>query len=148
MTNQFLSQNLCLDSAPTLKSIRVLLVEDEVDIAELLRFILENAGAEVTRLSRATQALSVLQPLRYDILLSDVKLPDYDGEWLIRQIRSHQSPSVRQLPAVAVTSYLREASQNSLITAGFDFFLPKLADPDELIAVLFNALQKEVNQRS
>ncbi len=143
MINQQRNQS---DSTQSLLTgIQILLVEDEPDVATFLLFLLEEAGAEVTVLTEAIPALAILEELRPDVLLSNVKLPDQDGDWLIRQIRTHESEAVRLLPAVAVTSYLREVAAASLLSAGFDFFLPKLTDPDNLIATVLCAVQKEVD---
>ncbi|MBD1868817.1 response regulator [Cyanobacteria bacterium FACHB-471] len=70
-----------------LAELTVLLVEDEPDIAELFTFILEDYGAEVILSNSAIEALGRLGERRPDILVSNVKLPEEDGRWLIEQIR-------------------------------------------------------------
>ena len=84
------------NSLQRLVKIRILLVEDEPDITELLIFILETAGAEVMALIDAEAALAMLQLFHPDILLCNVKLPDNDGNWLIKQIRGHSNSLIRQ----------------------------------------------------
>ena len=93
------------NSLQRLVKIRILLVEDEPDIAELLIFILETAGAELMALIDAEAALAMLESFHPDILLCNVKLPHNDGNWLIKEIRGHSSSLIRQLPAIAITSY-------------------------------------------
>jgi CheY-like chemotaxis protein len=112
-----------LDPFQSLLGIRVLLVEDEPDIQALLVFILETAGAEVVALGYAEIALRRLESRCPDILLCNVRLPLEDGYWLIRQIRTHACVALRELPAIALTSYTRDVSEVEAFNAGFDLFL-------------------------
>lgn len=120
-----------------LKGVQVLLVEDEADIASLLIFVLQEAGATVTLCESAETALSVLEVVRPNILVSNIRLPQQDGAWLIRQIHNHPRPDVQQIPLIAVTSYTREFAASQAILSGFDFFLPKLESPNILIGTIF-----------
>ncbi|MGJ5632120.1 response regulator [Nostoc sp. CALU 1950] len=129
-----------LNSLPNLVGIRILLVEDEPDIAELLIFILKTAGAEVMAFIDAEAALSMLELCHPDILLSNIKLPAHDGDWLIKQIRVHSSSLLRQLPAIAITSYTREVSSRKALDAGFDRFLVKFESPETIVAEIVHLL--------
>ena len=128
------------NSLQRLVKIRILLVEDEPDIAELLIFILETAGAEVMALIDAEAALAMLESFHPDILLCNVKLPHNDGNWLIKEIRGHSSSLIRQLPAIAITSYTREVSSHKALNAGFDRFLVKLESPEEIVSEIVHLL--------
>ncbi|MBD2243887.1 response regulator [Nostoc sp. FACHB-888] len=132
-TDQKINQETELNSLQPLVGILILLVEDEPDIADLLIFILEAAGAEVMALTDAEAAFALVESLHPDILLCNVKLPDHDGNWLIEQIRVHSCPSLRQLPAIAITSYTREVSIYKALHAGFNRFLVKLESPEKII---------------
>lgn len=139
------SENLPLakptsDSARALEGIRVVLIEDSIDEANLLLFVLEEAGAEVTLLTEAETALEVIEKSHPDVLLIDIKLPAQNGDWLIQQIRAHHSQTVSHLPAAAFTAYLREVNAERLLDLGFNVFVSKLADPDELVAALSQML--------
>ncbi len=116
------------------------MVEDEPDIAELLIFILKTAGAEVMAFIDAEAALSMLEFCHPDILLSNIKLPAHDGDWLIKQIRVHSSSLLRQLPAIAITSYTREVSSRMALDAGFDRFLVKFESPETIVAEIVHLL--------
>ncbi|WP_341528072.1 response regulator [Nostoc sp. UHCC 0302] len=140
--NQTSNQESELNSCQHLVGIRILLVEDEPDIADLLIFILETAGAEVIALLDAEAALATLESFHPDILLSNVKLPHHDGNWLIKQIRLHSSLLLRQLPAIAITSYTREVSCHKALNAGFDRFLVKLESPQEIVSEIVHLLSK------
>lgn len=138
MLNLSLEQKSDLEPAPSLVSVRVLLVEDEPDIADLLIFILKGAGAEVIAFTDAESALALLESLHPDILLCNIRLPFEDGDWLIRQIRTHACLQLRQLPSIALTSYTRDVSEANALIAGFDQFLVKFEASivDEILCLL------------
>ncbi|MEH2272049.1 MAG: response regulator [Nostoc sp.] len=143
-TDQKINQETELNSLQHLIGTTILLVEDEPDIADLLIFILEAAGAEVMALSDAEEALILVESLHPDILLCNMKLPDHDGNWLIEQIRVHSCPSLRQLPAIAITSYTREVSSHKALNAGFNRFLVKLESPEEIVDEIVHLLSTDV----
>jgi DNA-binding response OmpR family regulator len=113
-------------------------VEDEPDIADLVTFILHEERADVIAVEQAEDALSLLTTLRPHLMLCNVKLPQQDGDWLIQQVRTHGSPQVQHLPAIAVSSYTRDVAENAMIDAGFDYFLPKPFDSDELVFTILS----------
>ncbi|MEH2128037.1 response regulator [Nostoc sp.] len=139
-TDQKINQETELNSLQQLVGTLILLVEDEPDIADLLTFILEAAGAEVMALSYAEEALILVESLHPDILLCNMKLPEHDGNWLIEQIRVNSCPSIRELPAIAITSYTREVSSYKALNAGFDRFLVKLESPEEIVDEIVHLL--------
>ncbi|MFN6483592.1 MULTISPECIES: response regulator [unclassified Nostoc] len=139
-TDQIMNQETELNSLQPLVGILILLVEDEPDIADLLIFILEAAGAEVIALTDAEEALTLVESLHPDILVSNVKLPEHDGNWLIEQIRVHSRPFLRELPAIAITSYTRDVSSHKALNAGFNRFLVKLESPEEIVAEIVQLL--------
>lgn len=139
-TEQKINQETELNSLQQLVGTLILLVEDEPDIADLLIFILETAGAEVMALTDAEAALALVESLHPDILVSNVKLPHHDGNWLIEQIRVHSTPSIRELPAIAITSYTREVSSHKALNAGFNRFLVKLESPEEIVDEIVHLL--------
>ncbi len=122
--------------AQPLMGLRILLVEDEFDIANLLLFILADAGAEVVWVAQSSDALACLPDIHPDILLSNIKLPDEDGDWLIQAIREAESETFHHLPAIAISSYTREVAEHQMLEAGFERFLPKIFDSDQLIATI------------
>ncbi|MBD2461991.1 response regulator [Oscillatoria sp. FACHB-1407] len=120
----------------SLEGIHILLVEDEPDIADLLLFVLQTAGASVRRCSSAESALLLLESFRPHLLISNIQLLAHDGNWLIQQIRNHPRPDLRHLPALGVTSYHREVSADRALASGFNCFLSKLDSPNTLVEVI------------
>ncbi|MBD2102420.1 CHASE4 domain-containing protein [Leptolyngbya sp. FACHB-261] len=112
--------------------LRVLVVDDETDARELLTFVLEEAGAEVTAVDSTPEALAVLDRWSPSILLSDIGMPGEDGYALIRQIRSRSAAAGGQIPAAALTAYASEEDRTRVLAAGFQFYLTKPIDPVEL----------------
>jgi CheY-like chemotaxis protein len=144
-TNASLAESAIFHDQSTLKGIHVLLVEDELDIAELLIVMLEGVGAHIMWAALAEEALDALEHFQPDILICNVKLPDRNGDWLIQQIRAKELGLPHHLPAIAVTSYSRDFTAKPLLLAGFDCFLSKLQDPHELISTVARLLQQSSN---
>ncbi|PSN76243.1 hypothetical protein C8B47_28330, partial [filamentous cyanobacterium CCP4] len=71
-----------------LAGVRVLAIDDDGDVRELVEFMLQQAGAEVQVMASATEALQQMAAFSPDVLISDVGMPDIDGYMLIRQIRA------------------------------------------------------------
>ncbi|HCF29664.1 MAG TPA: response regulator [Cyanobacteria bacterium UBA11049] len=124
-------------SSFALDGVRVLIVEDEDDIASLLTFILEDAGAEVLTVVYASRALALLEQYQPDLLLCNIKLPDEDGLSLIRKVRTRSAQQANEaLPAIAVSSYAREVNSANVLAAGFQKYILKSTIADELVSAV------------
>ncbi|WP_413201278.1 ATP-binding protein, partial [Nostoc piscinale] len=126
------------DDLPALAGLRVLIVDDEPDIRQLFQIILEEYGIEVTAVASASAALSTLvaNPGGYDVLLSDIGLPEQDGYMLIRQIRELSPELGGQIPAVALTAYATDADYTEALAAGYQMHLAKPVEPMQLVGVV------------
>jgi DNA-binding response OmpR family regulator len=140
VTKQVNAQHIQSSFLPDISFRRILLVEDEPDIAELLILLLSDEGAEVITFHDAETALAQIESLRPDILLCNVKLPHHDGHWLIKQLRLHSCPFLQHLPAIAITSYTRDFPMSLALNAGFDRYLSKIEDLDEIVSEIFELL--------
>jgi CheY-like chemotaxis protein len=107
-----------------------------VDTRELIAFILEQAGAKVTTAVSAMEALQVIAQTKFDVLVSDIGMPDMDGYMLMRQIRAMQSERNSQIRAIALTAYAGEIDQQQALAAGFQLHIPKPIDPEILIEAI------------
>lgn len=119
--------------APVLQEVRALIVEDEAHTRLALQWLLEQCGATVTSVSSAAAAMDALDT-EFDVLVSDVGLPDLDGYTLLAELR--KLPLGATLPALALTAYAREEDRRRAEEAGFAAYLPKPVDPRELVDVL------------
>jgi CheY-like chemotaxis protein len=123
-------------SVPTLQGVLVLLVDDDQDALDMLSLLLAAAGASVRTAASAAEALTLLRWIRPDVLVSDLAMPDQDGYSLIRSLRAIERESGRETPAVALTAYVRVQDRARAAAAGFNTFVKKPVDPDELIGVI------------
>ena len=114
---------------------RVLAVDDEADSLNLLRTVLESAGASVTTAHNAADAIEAMRAHRPDVLVADIGMPGMDGLQLIRAIRQMEEP-VRSTPAAALTAYARSQDRITSLASGFHMHLAKPIDPLELIVAI------------
>ncbi|BAS58902.1 MULTISPECIES: response regulator [Leptolyngbya] len=118
----------------TLAQMDILVVDDDPDTRDLLRFMLEDEGAIVTVAPNAKEALSLLERELPKLLVSDVAMPEMDGFELIGRVR--ELPKGETLPAIALTAYAREEDRQAALRSGFNDYLTKPVDPLELIRLV------------
>jgi PAS domain S-box-containing protein len=119
-----------------LEGMRVLVVDDEEDIRELLLTALCEAGALVESAASAAEGFAALQRFRPQVLVSDIGMPEEDGYSLVQRVRALQSAAGGDIPALALTAYSRGPDQDRALWAGFNMHLSKPVVPDELIAAI------------
>lgn len=112
----------------------MLVVDDNVDAADLLGMFLETSGHRVIVQYSSADALEKAAVEKYDVFVLDIGLPDMDGNELARRLRaSHQSAHAT---LIAVTGYGQEYDKESSIAAGFDYYFVKPANPKLLVELL------------
>jgi two-component system CheB/CheR fusion protein len=118
----------------SLAGLQILVVDDQVDTLEVLKFMLERYGAEVQTVNSARAALATLSEnsSSYDVLICDIGMPQEDGYWLIQQVRSLSPEQGGQIPAIALTAYTREEERQRAIDAGFQRHIAKPIEPAQL----------------
>jgi PAS domain S-box-containing protein len=119
-----------------LRGLHILVVDDETDSREIIGFLLEQAGAEVTTTASAKAALATLEQSKPDLLLSDIGMPDMDGYMLISQVRRLPPEQGGTIPAIALTAYAGELNQQQALAAGFHQHVTKPIEPQELIKAI------------
>jgi signal transduction histidine kinase/DNA-binding response OmpR family regulator len=123
-------------SAPPKKRLsgrNVLVLDDDVDMRDLIRMILEDAGANVLPASSVSSALASLEASTPDVAVSDLAMPGEDGYAFARRVRTSRSEAVRRLPLVAMTAYARAEDRRRVLAAGFDRHVAKPIEPEELV---------------
>lgn len=123
------------DLSIDLSGVKVLVVDDEPDTRELVAFVLEQHEISVTAACSAQEALTILNQSNFDVLLSDIGMPNIDGYMLIQQLRNLW-PQYRQMKAIALTAYAGEINQQQALKAGFDRHISKPIEPLALVQAI------------
>ncbi|MEH2422124.1 MAG: ATP-binding protein [Nostoc sp.] len=127
-----------VDDFSRVDGLQVLVVDDNADTRELIAFILEQSGAQVTAVSSVSEALKALARLSPDVLVSDIGMPDEDGYSLIRKLRAQEALGGEKIPAVALTAFARDEERRLALQAGFQVHVSKPIEPEELVTVVAN----------
>jgi PAS domain S-box-containing protein len=127
-----------LPSVPaiSLNNVSVLVIDDELDARNLLKLLLESAGAVVYLAPSAEQGMEHLLTKSVDVLICDIGMPDVDGYSLMRRIRALNDGQKSEVAAVALTAYARLEDRTEAMSAGFQNHLPKPVEPAEFLAVV------------
>jgi CheY-like chemotaxis protein len=118
-------------AASRTRPLRILLVEDHKDTLRSLKFLLTRLGHQVLGAENMTEALRIADAEQFDLLLSDIGLPDGSGLELIRQIRQK-----REINAIAVSGYGMDDDIRRSQEAGFFEHLTKPINLDRLQEVI------------
>ncbi|MCU0491824.1 MAG: PAS domain S-box protein [Chloroflexaceae bacterium] len=121
---------------PELAGLRVLLVDDQADILDLLQDMLLPCGTIVRTCQDARTALELVQSWQPEVLISDIAMPGEDGYWLISQVRRLAAGAGGSIPAVALTAYVRIEDRLRVLASGFQHYIPKPVEPGELRTVV------------
>ena len=108
---------------------RILLVEDDVALAQLYRGVLRMAGFEATHVSDGWSALRAIEEDRPDVIVLDIHLPGLSGDELLNELAAR--PDTRQIPAIVVTG-----SDIHLAVAQAKEILRKPCAPERLVSVV------------
>jgi signal transduction histidine kinase/ActR/RegA family two-component response regulator len=123
-------------AARGLAGLSALVVDDEHDGKEMVSTLLTRRGVEVRTASSARQALELLDGWAPDVLISDLAMPQQDGFALIRAVRLREATRGGHVPALAFTARAAAEDRLRALSAGFDGYLAKPADPDKLLALI------------
>jgi DNA-binding NtrC family response regulator len=116
---------------------RILVVDDKQSFRFMIKGYLDDAGYQTTCVAGGVEALAKLERCRFDLVLSDMVMPEMDGVTLLRQVRS----SHPQLPFVLVTAHGSVDSAVSAMKEGVDDYLLKPLNREELLVVVERLLE-------
>jgi PAS domain S-box-containing protein len=117
---------------PSLRGLRVLVVDDDRDSLDLVHTILVSLDAEARECASASEGLKVLQEWRPHVLMCDIEMPEEDGYTFIRKVRALDWTQGGKTPALALTAYGRVEDRLRTLSAGYSMHVPKPVDPAEL----------------
>jgi DNA-binding NtrC family response regulator len=122
----------------------ILVVDDDAIVIKSCRRILEAEGFEVSTVPSADKALEALKNYDFDILLIDVKMPEHDGMYLMREIKRNWP----EIPTIVMSGYPTPETIAEVLKLGATLFIPKPFRPDELIKSVRQVLKKVPMKKS
>lgn len=123
-----------------LKNKKILLVDDNCEGLAPLQLILEMQNAEVECLESGLKALDELAVRKFDLLVSDIGMPEIDGYDLIETLRKDADSPNQKIPAIALTAYAQTEDQELALASGFNCHVSKPVDFDEFLLAAKNLL--------
>jgi CheY-like chemotaxis protein len=119
-----------------LDGVKVMVVDDELDMRDFLSVSLRQYGADVTALATVGEAVAALEREKPDVLVSDIGMPGEDGYALIRKVRALGPDRGGQVPAAALTGFAAGDDTTRVLSAGYQVHLPKPVEPSQLAQVV------------
>jgi CheY-like chemotaxis protein len=133
-----------LDPPRSLRGTRVLVVDDDPDAREVLRAMLEDAGATVATTASAIETRAIMGHLRPDLLIADIGMPNEDGYSLIRSVRALESDMTGHVPAIALTAHARAEDIDRAFASGFQIHVAKPVDASRLLSTIATLVHEPV----
>lgn len=110
------------------------MVDDVADVTEMIGLFLRHAGYEVATADSASTALQLARNEKFDMVISDIGMPQMNGYELAGELRA--IPSYEQIPIIAVTGYSEYDDRGRAVRAGFSTHLTKPIDPTGLLNLI------------
>jgi CheY-like chemotaxis protein len=131
------------DRKDHLRDTCILVVEDDNDTREMLKFILEKSGAAVVSAASFREAMEAYHKIEPDVVITDIAMPDLNGYALITRIRDEEKNLGKMTPAIALTAYTSSADRKQALAAGFQQYIAKPFNPAKLISTVAKLVHRE-----
>ena len=116
---------------------RIMLIDNEIGLCRMMEAVLKDQGYQVKSFTRPVQAVAEFSAGDYDLIISDIKMPEMDGLEVLQHVRNRDP----EVPVIMITAYATvEMSIQALRRGAYDM-LTKPFEPDELTYRVKNALQ-------
>jgi two-component system cell cycle response regulator DivK len=115
---------------------RVLIVEDQEDLRDVLRMALEGAGYSVIEAQNGREGVEKAVHERPDLVIMDIQMPVLDGYDATREIKS--SPDISRTPIIALSSFAMKGDEEKARAAGCDDYVTKPFSPKQMVALVHN----------
>jgi len=116
----------------------ILIVDDVADVTEMIAFFLKHAGFEATTANSAQDALHITAASHFDLIISDIGMPEMNGYELAESLRNRDDYS--HTPLIAVTGYTEYDDGGRSLRSGFNAHLTKPIDPAQLLEIITRLL--------
>jgi len=117
---------------------RILVVDDVADVTEMISLFLKHAGYQVSTADSAQAALRLARAQAFDMVISDIGMPQMNGYELVGELRGLQK--YKDIPMIAVTGYSEYDDRGRAVRAGFNIHLTKPIDPAGLLKLITEML--------
>lgn len=119
---------------------KILIVEDEVDIAEMISYNLEKEGYSISMYHNGKEAVDNIEEEKPDLAVLDIMLPDMDGFDICRQLRSNED--TKHIPIIFLSAKSQEMDKVVGLELGADDYMTKPFSPRELLARIKAVLRR------
>lgn len=116
---------------------KIMVVDDEMHIRELVRFYLDKAGFDTIEAANAEEVLDIVENQYIDLAVVDIMMPGMDGFELVEQMRQY-----REFPVIMLTAKSQSKDKLRGFSLGIDDYVTKPFDPDELMARVKTILKR------
>ena len=120
---------------------RTLIVDNDSDTLQMLKFVLEQNGAHVVTTDTVPAALEDFERQRPDVILADIAMPDLNGYAFITEVRRMDDERGGYTKAIAVTAFSTQRDQQLAASSGFDGYITKPFNPRELVEMIVELIQ-------
>jgi CheY-like chemotaxis protein len=127
-----------------LTGIRVLLIDDVLDVRDAMSAMLQSFGAEVTAAASVAEGLAALSRFKPDVVFCDIGIPGEDGFSFVRRLRALKPDQGGKTPVAALSAYAGPEHAKRSLEAGFDLHLSKPADAEDLARVVLQLASRRV----
>lgn len=144
MTRPLAGITKLINRQPSLDDLRVLVVDDESDARDLVTVVLTGCGAQVVSVGSGKEALEEMERQKFDVLVSDIGMPQMDGYGLISKVRQLSAEHGGDIPAAALTAYAGVEDRMRVLSAGYQMHIPKPVEAAELATVVGSLVHRYV----
>ena len=134
-----------MSNTKVLEHVQVMVVDDNSDTCELLRIVLEQAGAAVVVAQNIESAVEVFRKCPSHAVIADIRIGNEDGYDLLKAIREYNANYHGFTPTVAVTGFASPEDQERAKAAGFNAYIAKPFDPTEVVSTVARVLRGPTN---
>jgi DNA-binding NtrC family response regulator len=125
-------------------SMKILVVDDERIVLDSCQRVLEAEGFEVSLVPSASAALETMKKKGFGLLLVDIKMPEHDGMYLIREVKK----KFPDIPIIVMSGYPTTDTIEEAVKMQAAAFIAKPFTPDEILEIIRQVIQKEENHES
>jgi signal transduction histidine kinase/ActR/RegA family two-component response regulator len=139
---------IVMPQADALAGKTILAVDDHRPTLDLLAFVLRSAGAAVVPAANAEDGYRLLSRSKPDVLLTDIGMPGEDGLAFIARVRRLSAARGGNVPAIALTAYVREDDRDKILSSGFQAYLAKPIEPMALVSSILEVAAQRVRSEA